>query len=293
MRGSRSSRALALALACAALAGTARAEDEPGRIGGAGTSDPWEGFNRRVFWLNEKLDRMALEPVGKFWDRLLPDVVQTSIRRVYDNVRFPTIFVNNMLQGKVADAGEDIVRFTVNSTVGIGAIWDPAGKLLDLPPHDEDFGQTLGAWGVPAGPYLMLPVFGPSNVRDLVGRGADFGLNYATWFAAGIPILVNIANSGVDLVNRRSLLIKEIAAEREAAFDFYVFVRSAYSQNREQRIRDDREPEPSEQLEDDLYYWDEEAFEDGEDEAPEEPVSADLAGQGGEEPREAAFRTLP
>lgn len=223
------------------------------------TSDPWEGFNRKIFWFNEKLDQFVLEPVATGWDWVLPDLAQTSIRNVYDHLRFPVIVVNDALQLKPVAVAEDLGRFTINTLWGVGGIWD-AAALVDLEANDEDFGQTLGYWGVPPGPYLVLPFFGPSSPRDTVGLAGDAAIGYGAWFAAGIPIFISASMTTVDIVNRRSLLLEEIDEERKAAFDFYVFVRNAWIQNRERRVRDGEQEAVELEDEQDLYYFDDEEY---------------------------------
>jgi phospholipid-binding lipoprotein MlaA len=199
--------------------------------------DPWEKMNRGIFWFNDRvLDRFFLEPVGIAWDWVMPDVVQTSIKGVYENARFPIIFVNDLLQLKPDAAAMDIGRFVVNTSVGLAGIWDPATRI-GLNANDEDFGQTLGYWGVPMGPYLVLPFIGPSNPRDTVGLVADSAARvypyFVVWYISG-------AIGTLDVVNRRSLLIDEVRIEREAAFDLYSAVRNAYVKLRENKVNDTR-----------------------------------------------------
>ena len=203
-------------------------------------ADPWQGMNRVFFSFNEGLDRWLLEPVAKGWDFVLPDFAQRGIRNAFDNIRFPIQFSNNLLQAKPADAGRDVARFLVNTTVGIGGLLDPASRI-GLPPSNEDFGQTLGVWGVPTGPYVMLPVFGPSNVRDGVGRAVDTSMNVAAYY---MPIYVSLSLTVANTVNRRAMVIEELAAERRAALDFYEAVRSAYTQYREALVKDRGDVDP-------------------------------------------------
>jgi phospholipid-binding lipoprotein MlaA len=253
---------LAAAVCLLAAAGPARAEPDPEPVLEAGvTRDPWEGFNRRIFWFNLQLDRFVLEPVAIGWDAVLPDLVQRSVRNVYDHARFPILLVNDALQLKPEAMAQDIGRFAINTVWGVMGIWD-AAALVDLPANDEDFGQTLGYWGVPSGPYLVLPFFGPSSPRDTVGLAGDAAIGYGAWFAAGIPIYVSASITGVDVVNRRSLLIETIREEKAQAFDFYVFVRNAYIQNRERKVRDAVEGVEEPDDEGDLYYLDEESDEE-------------------------------
>jgi phospholipid-binding lipoprotein MlaA len=167
------------------------------------------------------------------------------------------VFLNDLLQLRFGDSLEDVSRFVVNSTVGIGGLFDPATHW-GLEDNNEDFGQTLGHWGVPPGPYLVLPIFGPSNPRDAVGRVADGATRVHPYF---LDFVVNLAIASTDVVNRRTLLLDIIREERAQAFDLYASVRNAYIALRRNQIR---ESEPlDDESADDLYYIEE--FEDLED----------------------------
>lgn len=236
----------ALLLGALLAPGAARAD--------ADVHDPLEGFNRGIFWFNERVDRYFLEPVAVGWDFVVPDPAQRGLRNFFDNLNFPVVFVNNLLQAKPLAAAEELGAFLLNSTLGIGGLVD-ARKRVGMAVHREDFGQTLGVWGVPPGPYLVIPFLGPSNPRDAVGMGVDsFGRVYS-YFA---PFYVNIVASGTNLVNRRSLLIDEIRDSRESAFDYYAFVRNAYVNYRQNQVLDREEEEEPEESDDDLYYLDDE-----------------------------------
>src|SRR5262249_15360199 len=143
----------------------ARAEDEHER-------DPWEGFNRAMFNFNEGLDRWVLEPVAKGYDFITPHELQRCFRNFFLNLRVPIESVNGLLQGKPVQGASDVGRFTVNTTLGLAGFLDPA-TYFGLERHEEDFGQTLGVWGVPNGPYLVIPLIGPSTVRDTGGLAVD------------------------------------------------------------------------------------------------------------------------
>ena len=214
-------------------------------------SDPFERMNRGTFWFNDRLDRYFLEPVAKGWDFVLPDVVQRRLLNLYDNARFPVNFANNVLQAKPNGAASELFRFIINTSVGVGGLFDPATSL-GLIAHPEDFGQTLGRWGVPQGPYLVLPLLGPSNPRDGVGLAVDSAARVYPWF---LPLWINAAITAPDVINRRAEQIEMIASEREAAFDWYIAVRNAYVQLRRNQVHD-REEEPEEGSDDDLYYPD-------------------------------------
>ncbi len=205
-------------------------------------------MNRGIFWFNDQCDVYVLEPVAKGWDMVIPDPAQTSISNFFANVRFPVVMVNDLLQGKPGAAVIDVGRFMVNTTFGIGGLFDPAATW-GLEKHSEDFGQTLGVWGVPPGPYLVLPLFGPSNPRDTAGMPVDYVLSITPlflssfwWTGAGV----------VNVVNTRAQYLDEIRNAKEASLDYYVFARNAYYQRRQALVKDQKE-EGGHAPTDDLY----------------------------------------
>lgn len=238
------------ALALAAMLSAANAQAEPSSQDADTVHDPWEGMNRPIFAFNEGFDRWIFEPVAKGWDFVMPDPVLTGVHNFFTNLGFPVVFLNNVLQGKVEGAIVSFGRFAINTTAGVGGLFDPAG-WLHMPESDEDFGQTLGFWGVPGGPFLVLPILGPSNPRDTVGLVVDRASLTYTYF---VPFYVNIGATLVDRVNWRARNLETIAEERKAAFDFYAAVRNAYVQRRDNQIAD-RQPK-SEESDDDLYEVD-------------------------------------
>lgn len=209
----------------------------PGPYDPANVSDPLEPVNRGVFWVNDKFDVYMLTPVARGWDFVAPDRVQTSVSQFFHNLRFPVHFLNDVLQGKARAAGTDLARFVVNSTVGIAGFFDPASRL-GLPHSDEDFGQTMGSYGVPSGPYLVLPLLGPSNLRDAAGGVVDGAASVWPFF---VNSLVTLGVRTTDTVNARSRTWEEVEEERASAFDWYVFVRDAYLQRRSAQVRDERQ----------------------------------------------------
>jgi phospholipid-binding lipoprotein MlaA len=253
------SRALAFALGLALIALPAGAEDpaeieEP--VADSVQGDPWEPFNRRIFAFNETLDRYALEPVATGWDYALPDRVQTSIGNFFDNLQLPVRFANDVLQLKLWQAYETLWRALINSSVGVGGLFDVA-SMWEVKKSDEDFGQTLGYWGTPPGPYLVLPLLGPSNPRDTVGMAADSFASVPPYF---LPLWITASGRAVDVVNDRAAVLETIREERKAAFDWYAAVRSAFTQYRENRVHDrPDEPEDSDapEADEDLYGFDE------------------------------------
>jgi phospholipid-binding lipoprotein MlaA len=229
--------------------------------GGCATSgpDPWEGPNRAIFAFNEGVDRYVLEPVAVGWDFVLPQRAQWGVTNFFDNLQMPITFLNDVLQLKPVAAAQDVGRFVVNTTVGVVGIFDVASRL-DIPANDEDFGQTLGRYGVPPGPYMVLPLLGPSTARDTLAYPVDIVSQPEWWL---VDTWIRAIGTAVDLVNTRSRLIEEIRESRRTAFDYYAFVRNAYLANRERKVRDGR-PAPEEtEDEDDLYYLDEELSDDG------------------------------
>ena len=211
--------------------------------------DPWEGMNRGIFAFNEAADRWVVEPLATAWDFVLPEPVLLGIDNFFDNLSFPRRFTNDLLQGKPRKAGEDLGRFLVNTSFGVGGLFDPGFTRGWFTRHDEDFGQTLGVWGVPDGPYLVLPLLGPSNPRDTAGLVVDGYLEPERYF---LPFYASVSLTGISLVNGRALVLEEIRDERAAAFDFYAAVRRAYVQYRANEVRDAEQPEE----EDDEDFFD-------------------------------------
>jgi phospholipid-binding lipoprotein MlaA len=264
---------LALLLAFAALSATAQGEapvrPQDARAAeavepaadvdwGEGESiiwDPLEPVNRAIFQFNETLDAWFMEPLATGWDFVLPIRVQLCVANVFTHLKLPVRFANDVLQLKPLKAFDDTGRFVVNTLVGLGGLFDPASHLAGIPKHDEDFGQTLGRWGVPPGPYLYLPLLGPSNPRDSVGLAVD-SLGAVQTFFLSFPILASAA--AVNAVNDRSLTLEQVRAERESAFDFYAAVRTGYSQFRENRVHDRAVKPKRASADEDLYYLDDE-----------------------------------
>jgi phospholipid-binding lipoprotein MlaA len=238
----------------------------------ASNPDPWEPMNRGVFAFNEALDQYALEPAATAWDFVLPSFVQTGIRNVFANLNMPIVFANDLLQLKPKAAVEDVVRFVHNSVFGIAGLIDVA-SMSGIPENDEDFGQTLGYWGVPPGPYLMVPILGPYTLRDGVGEIIDTGAASYAYFTpfwydvAGLNGIETVGASvglkGLELLNLRAIYLEELEASKNDAFDYYTFVRSAYLQNRRAKVLDQTDIPAND--EDDLYF-DEESEDDFEDE---------------------------
>ncbi len=244
------------------LAGPAGAEPEEAESAPAaegGVHDPWEGYNRAIFRFNEGVSRFFSEPVAQAWDFVVPDPLRRGLRNVFVNIAFPIRVVNTTLQLKPLETGQEIARFLTNVTFGLGGLFDPASYALNLPMNKEDFGQTLGYWGVPPGPYFMLPIFGPSTVRDTFGLAGDVAVSVGIFSAAGVslPFFATFAAQAGSFINQQSFVVDDIKRERETSVDFYASVRNAYIQFRENRIADREYDEEPAELDDDLYYFEE------------------------------------
>jgi phospholipid-binding lipoprotein MlaA len=200
--------------------------------------DPWQSVNRKVFRFNDAVDTWVLEPTARGWDTVLPNRVQRSVSNFFWNLRFPIVVVNELLQGSPLQAGEGVARFAVNTTVGVLGFFDPAAGW-GLERNDEDFGQTLAVWGVPSGPYLVLPLLGASNPRDAVGLAVDSALGVTPWF---VDWWILGAARVVDVVNERSLVLEEVEDFKRSALDLYSSIRNGYAQRRRDLIRDGAEP---------------------------------------------------
>ena len=213
-----------------------------------GADDPLEPMNRKIFWFNDQLDIYVLAPVATGWDFAVPKRAQTSVSNFFANLRFPIDTVNNLLQGKVNYAATDVGRFAVNTTVGVAGFFDPASDF-GLAPHVEDFGQTLGWWGFGPGPYLVLPILGPSSVRDGGGLIVDYPLSVTPFF---IEWYYSLGARTIEIVNYRAGILDQVKQVKEASLDYYTFVRSAYLQRRASLVVD--QAPMSESTATDLYH---------------------------------------
>lgn len=193
--------------------------------------DPWERANRAVFRFNDTLDRWTLKPLAQGYQKVTPDVVETGVHNVFRNVGEVSNFANNLLQFKLRDAGVDTARFFFNTTFGLFGFFDVATKM-GLQRNDEDFGQTLGAWGVKSGYYVVLPLLGPSTIRD---TAALYPNSYTSMYRYINDVPVRNSLFAINVVDGRASLL---ASERLIAGDKYRFIRNAFLQNREFRVRD-------------------------------------------------------
>jgi phospholipid-binding lipoprotein MlaA len=197
--------------------------------------DPWEGFNENMFTFNrEVLDRFLLKPVATAWDFLLPDLVQKSVQNFFDNLAVVRRVVNNALQGKATGAATELARFSINSTIGVGGLFDMAKVGFGIEQRDEDTGQTFGVWGVGPGPYLVLPFLPPLTVRDGIGYAFDAAMTPYIYF---IPWWGSFAGTATNVVNERSLNLDRFERVAETTVDLYSAVRNAYLQRRAAAIK--------------------------------------------------------
>ena len=196
-------------------------------------NDPWEGFNRKVFAFNDGLDRYVLRPVAVGYNYITPQSIDNSVTSMYANAGEVLVVANDVAQFKLTQALSDTARFIINSTVGFFGVFDVASSI-GLGRHDEDFGQTLGYWGVGSGPYVVLPFLGPRTVRDVAGNAVDYSSNLSYAYF-GNNYAQDAALLGLKIVDLRSDLI---ASEGLISGDKYIFFRSAYLQRREYLIND-------------------------------------------------------
>lgn len=201
--------------------------------------DPFEGFNRAMFNFNDAVDKAALKPAAQAYSNL-PNFVQTGVGNFFGNLADPWTAANNFMQGKMADGLSDTMRFLVNTTFGLGGLLD-IGSEAGMPKHSEDFGQTLGKWGVKSGPYVVLPLLGSSTLRDTAALPLDFEAD--PWHHKR-PVHVRAPGSVVRVVDQRASVLDASNLLEEAALDRYEFVRDAYLQRRQSRVYDG-EPPPS------------------------------------------------
>jgi phospholipid-binding lipoprotein MlaA len=228
--GARTFQAGKLAVAAALLAGCSTVQTPT-------KGDPLEGLNRTIFTVNDKLDQYALKPVAKGYVFITPQPVRDSVTNFFSNIGDVYIAANNLLQLKITDGVEDIMRIVINTVFGVGGLFDVA-TLAKLPKHDNDLGLTLGHYGVPAGPYLVLPLFGPSTVRDAVGSIGNYYVNPLSYIH---PDGLSWALYGLNIVNTRANLLNASDVLEGAALDKYSFVRNAYLQRRQYLLSDGKQ----------------------------------------------------
>jgi phospholipid-binding lipoprotein MlaA len=233
--------------------------------------DPFEPANRDVWALNQGLDRAALRPAATVYSENTPGWVQNCVSNFFSNLSSPRIVLHSLLQGKPGEAGEEALRFFLNTTLGLGGLFDPAADA-NLPKHNEDLGQTLGVWGVPPGPFLMVPLLGPSSLRDLPSSIADRFTEPLYWYSGGSN--VRWGSLALSVLDTRARLLP-LDATLAKAYDPYGFVRDAFLQRRLYLVYDGNPPEQL--LDDPMEEFDEadELPEDGTTEVEEDAGGAD------------------
>lgn len=205
--------------------------------------DPWENFNRSVYGFNDAVDEAVLAPLARSYVRVVPEPLRNSVRNVFANVADVWSAVNHFLQGKLQSGTEQSVRVLINTFIGFGGLADVATEM-NLPRHKEDLGQTLGRWGVGPGPYLVLPLLGPSTLRDTVALPADRSIGLSQ-----LPheVSARYALTGLDVVQTRAQLLGATRLMEQVAFDKYLFTRDVYLAKRQQDVRDGAAPDADEQ----------------------------------------------
>ena len=235
--GKRCTVAVAAFLAAMSLVGCASTTANNPR-------DPFESFNRAMFSVNEGIDTVV-KPVAQGYTDYVPSPIRTGIGNFFGNIADLWIAVNNYLQGKFTEGSSDVSRVIVNTTMGVGGLFDVA-TLLDLEKHNEDFGQTLGVWGIDTGPYLFGPFIGPRDVRDTFGFAVDATAD-PVMYVNDIPVRNTMI--GVRFIDLRASLLPADKIVEEAAFDKYSYIRNAYFQNRLNAVYDGNPPRPKEDAE--------------------------------------------
>jgi phospholipid-binding lipoprotein MlaA len=207
-------------------------------------NDPLQGFNRSMFGFNDKITTYALRPVAHGYALIVPLPARTSISNFFDNLQFPVRFVNSVLQGKLQRSAQETGKFVFNSTFGIGGLFrvsDHVSGLADIPP--EDFGQTLSVWGVPPGPYLVIPLLGPSDCRDAVGFAVDWAITPLDWHPLGVvrwTVLGDAASFGLSATRYLNGLPKAVEAYdqlKAEAVDPYIAMRDGYLSYRAAQVK--------------------------------------------------------
>ncbi len=226
LRGLLSVALISMPLLLQGCASVATYDDDP--------RDPLEGLNRAIYQFNDGLDTVLLKPLARGYKAIVPAPVNKGVTNFFNNIDDITSAVNNLLQFKLTRAASDVGRVLVNSTVGLLGVMDVASNM-NLPKYGEDFGQTLGTWGFGPGPYIVLPVLGPSTGRDTIGLVAD-------WFTDPVNYIeddqVRWSLKGLDIVDTRADLLEASRVLEEAALDPYAFLRNAYLQRRRNDVYD-------------------------------------------------------
>ena len=228
---------LVFSITLAGCASTATTAPDP--------NDPFAGWNRGTQTFNDNLDKAILKPVAKGYQWITPEFVSEGVTNFFSNINDVGVFINDLLQFKITQSGMDGSRFLINTTAGVAGFFDVA-KMINLPKHKEDFGQTLGFWGVPSGSYLVLPFFGSSSPRDAVGLVGDALFNpltYVSVFGGAAATAATAGGRALDVTDQRANLMTTEKIVDEGAVDRYDFIKNSYQQNRDYLIHDGNPPE--------------------------------------------------
>lgn len=238
--------ALAAALALAGCATKPPASDPAALRAFQQINDPWEPINRTMFDIDQALDAALIRPVAWTYNKVVPQPARNGVTNAISNLRAPITFVNDGLQGEGNRAGITLWRLIINTTIGLGGIFDVAAKL-GVPGHTEDFGQTLAVWGAGEGAYLYLPILGPSGVRDGIGLGVDnFGFDPVSWYSYNPHNIqwIQWAYLGAELIDAKASTMATTDELKKSSIDYYAALRSAYRQYRAKEIRNGAAPPP-------------------------------------------------
>jgi phospholipid-binding lipoprotein MlaA len=229
-----------LVVVALAVSGCATKPQSPEQAAvGENFNDPFENANRKIFDFNQAVDRHVLVPVAKGYRAALPAPVRDSVHDFLVNLGEPLVFANDALQGNFGHVKDTVVRFVLNSTLGIGGLVDVAGRW-GIPYHEEDLGVTFGVWGIPSGPYLVIPVLGPSDPRDLVGEVAEGYGDPWNRLVTGNPFTlywIPFVRGGVSGIDQRERYLDSLADIERTSLDYYATIRSLYQQRRAALIR--------------------------------------------------------
>lgn len=203
---------------------------------GAADNDPYESTNRDIFDFNMTLDKAVMLPVAKFYVHAVPEPAREGVHNFVTNIHLPVVFFNDVLQGEVDRAGQSLGRMTVNTTLGIGGLFDVASDM-GIPGHETDFGITLGTWGVGEGPFLMLPLLGPAPPRDLAGKVVDIFMDPITYWNFREKIYYDIGLGALGVIDLRAENIGTLEGIERTSVDYYATTRNLYLQYRAAQIR--------------------------------------------------------
>ncbi len=218
-------------------------------------NDPAEPVNRAIFKANLAADHAVIRPVAQAYVDHVPKLVREGVHNVVQNLQEPATTVNDLLQGHVAQAWQSVRRLAVNTTIGAGGIVDVASKW-GLPPHSADFGETLALWGVAEGPFVELPLLGPSNPRDAVGTAVDLALNPLSYIGGAPATYASVAAGSADVVDTRAKHLKDLDELERNSLDYYAELRSVYRQHRDAQIAAAKAPEKPKQGRVDITFPD-------------------------------------